>query len=174
MKKLSILFVLFFAISVNAQEENTATLDNELKLNIAYTLAGIPEVSYERILNEESSIGVSLLIPMDDAYDLKFMLTPYYRLFFGKKRAAGFFIEGNAAVFSGDYEGDFNGDFEDGFNSDSSNETGFGLGFAIGGKLISKSNWTGELLLGLGRTLINEDKTSEAYPRLGISIGKRF
>ena len=111
---------------------------------------------------------------MDNDYDLKFMLTPYYRLFFGKKRAAGFFIEGNAAVFSGDYGRDNYEDFEGGFNSDSSNETGFGLGFAIGGKLISKSNWTGELLLGLGRTLINEDKTSEAYPRLGISIGKRF
>ena len=150
MKKLSILFALLFAISINAQEENTTTLDNELKLNIAYTLAGIPEVSYERILNEESSVGVSLLIPMDNDYDLKFMLTPYYRLFFGKKRAAGFFIEGNAAVFSGDYGRDNYEDFEGGFNSDSSNETGFGLGFAIGGKLISKSNWTGELLLGLG------------------------
>lgn len=160
MKKLIILFVLLFAISLSAQNENQESLDNEIKLNIVYTLFGVPEVSYERILNEDSSIGVALAFPIDKDVDLNYMLTPYYRFFFGKKRAAGFFIEGNAALFSEDYH--------------SSNEIGFGLGFGIGGKLLSKNNWTGELLLGLGRTLVNEEKTVDAYPRIGISIGKRF
>jgi len=99
-------------------------------------------------------------LTIDDDVDVNYIFTPYYRFFFGKKYAAGFFLEGNAAVFNEDYL--------------NSTETGFGLGFGLGGKFLTKSNWTGELLIGLGRTLMNSDKTSEAYPRIGISFGKRF
>jgi len=160
MKKLFLLATLLLSISLNAQDQSTTASKNEVKLNISYALLGAPELSYERIINEDSSFGTSLAFSIDRDNDFNYMLTPYYRFFFGKKQAAGFFIEGNAAVFSEDYR--------------SNNETGFGLGLAVGGKLLSKNNWIGELYLGLGRTLINEDKTAEAYPRVGISIGKRF
>ncbi|NNK81944.1 MAG: DUF3575 domain-containing protein [Flavobacteriaceae bacterium] len=161
MKKLILLFTLLFVITLNAQEQPQETpLVNEIKLNVGYSLLAVPEFSFERILNEESSVGISLAVSIDNDVDLNYILTPYYRFFFGKKHAAGFFIEGNAAVFSEQYN------FK--------NETGFGLGIAVGGKFLSKRNWIGELHLGLGRTLINEDKIAEAYPRVGISIGKRF
>lgn len=162
MKKLILLFAFLLAITINAQEQqqDETPLVNEVKLNVGYLLLGIPEFSYERVLNEESSVGISLAVSIDNEIDLNYILTPYYRFFFGKKPAAGFFIEGNAAVFSEQYN------FK--------NETAFGLGIAVGGKFLSKRNWIGELHIGLGRTLINEDNTTEAYPRIGISLGKRF
>ncbi len=47
---------------------------------------------------------------------------------------------------------------------------GAGLGIAIGWKYLSRNNWIGEIYLGGGRDFINDG----GYPRLGISIGKRF
>ena len=44
--------------SLSAQTE-PQLLRNELKLNGFYTLVGLPEISYERIINEETSFGVS-------------------------------------------------------------------------------------------------------------------
>jgi hypothetical protein len=55
------------------------------------------DIGYERILNEESSIGIGTLISLDknvdglDAYRT-FSITPYYRHFFSKNYARGFFI----------------------------------------------------------------------------------
>jgi len=54
----------------------------------------MPEIGYEYILNEESSVGADILFSIEKDYDFKFALTPYYRFFFGEKRAAGFFVEG--------------------------------------------------------------------------------
>lgn len=160
MKKLTLILTLICAINLNAQDQPQQTNNNELKLNIGYLLLGLPEFSYERIINDESSFGASLAFSIDEDVDVNYILTPYYRFFFGKKRAAGFFLEGNAAVFNEDYN--------------NTTETAFGLGFGLGGKFLTKSNWTGELLIGLGRTLVNADNTAEAYPRIGVSFGKRF
>ena len=141
---------------------------NEIALNVGALLGGYPEFTYERLLNEESSLGLSIGFTIDDDIEYKFSAIPFYRFYFGKKQAAGFFIEGNAALFSAENdninEGVIKGD----------TEFGFGLGLAIGGKFLTKSNWTGELLLGLGRTFINDESVPGAYPRVGVSIGKRF
>lgn len=160
MKKLILLFAIFSVITLNAQETEKPVSKNEVKLNLGYLLLGLPELSYERILNDDSSVGMSVAFSIDSDVDINYMLTPYYRFFFGKKPSAGFFIEANGAVFSEEYY--------------SKNEVGAGLGVALGGKFISKNNWTGELLLGAGRTLANSKNTSEAYPRIGVTIGKRF
>lgn len=157
----------------NAEEEVPYAGNHELKLNAAYLLGGIPEFTYEYILNEESSFGISVAFPIEDEIGLNFIAIPYYRLFFGKKRAAGFFIEGNGAVFSENYEQHVvvNGEV---IQNEDRNETGAGLGLGIGGKFMTKSGWVGEIVGGVGRNFINEDNMSAAYPRFGITIGKRF
>jgi hypothetical protein len=50
--------------------------------------------------------------------------------------------------------------------------TNFGFGAAIGVKLLTRNNFVGELVMGVGR-LFGKPQI-EAYPRLGVSIGKRF
>jgi hypothetical protein len=163
--KFLVIFVFLLGAStacVWAQENPTEpTGDNEIKVNGAYLLGGFAEITYERILGEDSAIGVSMGFALDNSIDYRFGVIPYYRLYFGKKKAAGFFVEGNGAFYSGR---DFSSD----------TEFGAGLGLAIGGKFITQKGWIAELLIGLGRNFVSNDELNEIYPRTGILIGKRF
>ena len=153
-------------------EENPSLLgNNEIKVNAAYLVAGIPEISYERILSDDTSLGVALVLNANSYIDYDFLLIPYGRLYFGQKRNAGFFLEGNAAVYTEEASRDF---FESGREYKEGSQLGLGLGLGIGAKFLTRSGWVGEILGGLGRNFINTDYISELYPRLGISLGKRF
>ena len=104
MKKITLLSILLIvSLSLFAQENKyeEAVSKNELKINMS-NLIGFKffDVGYERILNEESTIGVNLLFNLDknsDATGLDeyrtFSITPYYRHFFSNKYAQGFFVE---------------------------------------------------------------------------------
>ena len=88
-------------LHTNAQAQETAKEgNNELKLNLAYTIGGFPEINYERIIKNDMSIGVGLIIGLEESSEYKFGIIPNYRVYFGNKKANGFFIEGNAAVIS--------------------------------------------------------------------------
>lgn len=134
---------------------------NELKLNLATTVFALyPEFSYERVLDSDISLGASLGVALDpDIYFLRYSFTPYVRWFFGgssqnlQKYGTGFFIEANAAVIG---------------REDSN--SGTGLGLAVGWKYLTQNNWIGELYFGGGRDFANDG----AYPRFGVSVGKRF
>jgi Protein of unknown function (DUF3575) len=163
MKKITSLILLcFLTINLFSQEKKPQLASNELRINMLYTALGLPEISYERYLDDESSVGVSMAFSVDSSFDLNYIIIPNYRHYFGKKRAAGLFMEANAALFS-----------ENTYFFGTS-KTGFGLGMAVGGKFVTKQNWTANLTLGLGRNFINNLYVDEAYPRIEISIGKRF
>ena len=101
------------------------------------------------------------------------MVFPNYRIFFGEKRAAGFFIEANSAIFSQRFQKDLIfGSVNDPATDDT--KIGWGLGIAVGGKFLTKNGFIGEIYVGGGRNFINTDKIDGGYPRVGISIGKRF
>jgi len=161
-KALSLVLLYFFTIALFSQEKKPQLASNELRINMFYTTLGLPEIAYEKYLNNESSIGVSVAFSVDSNIDLNYLIIPNYRHYFGKKRAAGFFLEANAALFSEKTYFPY------------ANETGLGLGMALGGKFVTKQNWTANLTLGLGRNFINNSYTNQAYPRMEISIGKRF
>ena len=171
------IYIILFIVAtfdVWAQEEiDKSSGHNEFKINMGSLLLEFPEFSYEHILNEESSIGVSLAFPLDSNISYKFMVFPNFRMFFGSKPVAGFFIEANSAIFSQRLQ---NQALFGTVTDESTNKTavGFGLGLAIGGKFLTKNGFIGEIYLGGGRNFINTNKIDEGYPRVGISIGKRF
>lgn len=170
---LTLLFIGFLN-SLYAQEKADSLRNNEIKINVAYPLlAEIFEISYENILNEESALGFSLAFAFSDVQQYRFLAIPYYRIYFGKKRAAGFFFEANAAIFSAE---DYYYDYSSFTSVEEDASVHFGLGIAIGGKFVTKNGTIVDLVLGLGRNLTNDDDFSslETYPRLGISFGKRF
>ncbi len=171
MKKLLTIICLTLFLSKSYSQAEESKPKNEIKVNVPYLLAGMPEITFERILNGETAFGISASFSTEDDAYLKFIVTPYYRLYFGKKEAAGFFIEGNGAIYS---EEEYNHLLLN--NSDTRNHTkmGAGLGIAIGVKLLNKSNWVGEIYAGAGRNFSNRDKISASYPRVGINVGKRF
>ncbi|TDG35770.1 hypothetical protein EZJ43_12180 [Pedobacter changchengzhani] len=136
----------------------------------------LPELSYERILEDNMSVGLSLAAGIgneDDFSQYKFLAIPHYRLYFGKRRAAGFFIEGNVAVASV-RERDLRYEATNGNYQVSDESTvNFGVGAAVGAKFLTKNGFTGEVFGGLGRFL-GDSRSIEAYPRIGITLGKRF
>ncbi|MCZ8228055.1 DUF3575 domain-containing protein [Flavobacterium sp.] len=166
MKKILVLLVLGFSMSGIAQEtEPVSFKKNELKINAAYLIAEALEVSYERVLNEESAFGASLFLPLANYIDIKLMFTPYYRYYFGKKPAAGFFAEGFGML--NNYESDS--------PIENSNGIDFALGFGLGGKWITKKGFIFEINGGIGRNLFNgSDINYKIVGRGGITFGYRF
>ncbi|MBL4605112.1 MAG: DUF3575 domain-containing protein [Flavobacteriaceae bacterium] len=183
MKKLLPILLFCFSTIAYAQE-NTLPQDtnkkHELKLNVLGLLTSEwIDVSYEYLVNEESSFGVALQFGLDDENQIAdtyrtFSITPYYRRYFSNKYARGFYVEGFGMLHS----------FKDSyFSFDSPNpggievnekRTNFALGISVGGKFISKGGFTTDIYLGLGRNLGNNDFDYEVVGRVGISLGYRF
>ena len=191
MKKITLLlFLAFITLQINAQEKEGTKESKypqdvdkkyELKIN-AFNLIGLAalDLSFERLINTESSYGVAVFYRFTDindddiAFPKKFSLTPYYRWFFSESTfARGFFVEGFGMLNT--YQ-----DFYYMNNSERiENDTSFALGISVGGKFITKAGFTTEVYLGVGRNLIkneNEDNFFEfdIVGRFGISLGYRF
>ncbi|MEE9407891.1 MAG: DUF3575 domain-containing protein [Polaribacter sp.] len=185
MKKITLLILLFVGtISVAQEKEQEYPQDinkkHEVKIN-AFGLLAFEwlDVSYEYLINEESSFGVGALIGFNNDSDLdtyrKFSLTPFYRRYFSSKFARGFFVEGFGMLHT--YENNdtyFYGNNNNNNNSNTGNNTEFAAGISVGGKFISKSGFTTEIYLGIGRNLGGDNSSLEAVSRGGVSLGYRF
>ncbi len=182
MKK--IILVAFLSISIfgiNAQETEPikeAQKQNEIKINGLYLVLGAVEVTYEHLLNEESGVGISVFLPFDDEVndDINYYISPYYRFYFGKKYAAGFFVEGFGMLNSYKDNTIFFNDQFDVVSTNDENITDFALGIGVGGKWITNRGMFAEVNFGVGRNLFN-DRDFDDYEVIGkasISIGIRF
>ena len=153
---------------------------NELSFNLmSAVFLSHPEITYERVFREDMSFGVSvgLLTGNSNAREpIVFNLTPYFRWFFGGNRTsmnkpgAGFFVEAHGAILYRErtvWNPGFGGNW--GHHS-TENQFGAGIGMGIGWKFVSANNWASEILLGMGRGSV----TDWVYPRVGVSIGRRF
>ncbi|MFI1772972.1 DUF3575 domain-containing protein [Thalassobellus citreus] len=183
MKKSLLFLIITFSISsLTFSQENIKETSNqnfnELKLNGLYLVIGAFDVTYERTLNEESGVGINIFIPFDDEIsdDVNYYISPYYRFYFGKKYAAGFFVEGFGMLNSTNYNTYF---YNNGFDPTIKEDTitDFALGIGLGGKWVTNSGFIGELNLGVGRNLFNTSDDyidNEFVAKLGITIGYRF
>lgn len=196
-KNLAILMFITFT-SAFAQEEkefnNYKTGKNEFRIGAIHVLFLSLNANYERILDKYSGFGVTLNIYNNDSNNNdhysgfetvnKFMLSPYYRFYFSETKeygASGFFVEGFAAIISGEDRYYLENTF---YNPNTyttipkfgkENFTTGALGFGIGKKWINKKGFVFEIMTGVGRgfskTLDNEDR----YIFKGdFSLGYRF
>ena len=172
MKKITLLLLLFVSTIIVAQEkedkpEQDVNKKHEIKINALTLLAAKwIDVSYERLIDEESSFGTAVTLNTDtELSDLKYSITPYYRRYFSGKFARGFFVEGFGMLFSAE-DNNF-------FNSNNEEVTGLALGISVGGKFVSKKGFSTELLLGFGRNFMESDN-NEGVGRIGINLGYRF
>jgi hypothetical protein len=172
MKKTTLLLLFFVSTIIFSQEKEEKypqdiNKKHEVKINALTLLAAKwIDVSYERLIDEESSFGTALTLNTDsEISDLKYSITPYYRRYFSGKFARGFFVEGFGMLFSADDDSLFDNDNEE--------KTGLALGVSVGGKFVSKKGFSTELLLGFGRNFL-ESENNEAVGRIGISLGYRF
>ena len=196
MKKITLLLLLtLLSLHFTAQEKEGTKQSKypenvekkyELKLN-AFNLIAFAaiDISYERLIDENSSYGVAVFYNFSDytdsdiAFPKKFSITPYYRWFFSEnKYARGFFIEGFGMLntYQDDYSYNYNGNY-----GKIETQTSFALGISVGGKFVITEGFTAEVLAGVGRNLIKgeskegyQDFQNEVIGRFGISLGYRF
>ena len=111
----------------------------------------------------------------------RFALSPYYRLYFLNRRdygAKGLFVElfTSFAYAKDMYDDDSYNVYSDNLE-DRDNISRFSVGATIGRKWITRSGYTFEPFIGVGRYLDNHSKNKinpAAHLRLGFSIGKRY
>ncbi|SDG63774.1 hypothetical protein [Psychroflexus sediminis] len=175
MKKLCIAIVLFFSMNAIAQTESTFTYTefHEPKINIAYLILGNFDVSYEYLINEETGVGVNLMIPFDDyvEWNINSNFTGYFRFYFGENYADGFFGEIFANLNSVEDSIEIEGGSRD------EDITDLALGLSGGYKLVSQSGIVLEVFLGGGRNLFSEYNSQRNFDfvlRTGLNIGYRF
>ena len=175
MKKLVLLlFLVSFTFGYSQEKEQVDFKKNEIKGNALFLVAGALEVTYEHLLNEESGIGVTLFVPYDNSINTNFSLSPFYRFYFGKKPAAGFFVEGFGMLNSYTQQAS-TGSFFTNYVGPEKDVTDFALGFGLGAKWITNKGFIFEINGGVGRNLINSnDKDFEIVGRGGITLGYRF
>lgn len=189
MKKKLIICLSFCVIALNlfSQENSSSTItspsinqrdNNELRINLATSIIGFPELNYERFIEDNMGVGLAGSVSLEKIEDMsmRWYALPYYRLYFGKKKASGFFIEGNMALMGQkenytDWHYDSNNNYVQGPTYTIS-RTNFGFGGAIGIKLLARNGFIGEVYAGGGRLF--GDYINGAYPRIGVCIGKRF
>ena len=189
-KSIFILAILAISISAFSQQRTRSFMGwhlakdapaklNEVKLNLGTSIFALyPEFSYERIISEDFGLGASAGIGLDPDSDfpMNFAFTPYARWYFGgnannlQKYGAGFFIEANGSLFSTKFANEIVSSGNSTYTHNNGDGFGAGLGVGVGWKYLSRNNWVGEFLLGVERDFVNDG----AYPRMGITIGKRF
>ncbi|OGS73902.1 MAG: DUF3575 domain-containing protein [Flavobacteria bacterium RIFCSPLOWO2_12_FULL_35_11] len=183
MKKIT-LSVLLIIISISLFAQENDSRKNELKINMS-NLIGFKwfDVSYERLINEESSFGVGTIFSLDNKSEgldeyRTFSITPYYRQFFSSKYAEGFFVEAFTMLHSGkDYT--YNYVYEDfpPYNTieytTEDKYTDLAVGISVGGKWVTKRGFVAEVYAGIGRDMLNQSDI-EVVGRGGVSIGYRL
>jgi hypothetical protein len=151
----------------------TTFLRNEFKMNLLMLFFSGLNLEYERLLNNESAIGLSAQVRLNNepsSTTPPFQALGFYRLYFwGKKPTASLFMELNGGGYAFREEQRF-------FNPAGTTETrsnikysGF-LGIAVGGKLLTKQNIVVDLYYGFERSLSHE----HFIHRMGITLGTRF
>ena len=174
MKKIFLAVAILCSFTGFSQEtEEISFKQNEVKLNGLYLVIGAFEVTYERLLNEESAVGVNVFLPFDEdiSDDINYYISPYYRFYFGNKYAAGFFIEGFGMLNSIDEYDIYLGSS----HRDKNTITDFALGIGLGGKWVTNRGLLGEINFGVGRNLFNSNGyDTEFVGKFGITIGYRF
>ena len=157
--------------------------NNELRVNF-FDLLVLPGFHgyYEKIIDENSSYGTGLFINFSDnlSSDIvqrRFAISPYYRLYFLNRKdygAKGLFVELFSSFASAKDMNDYGlyNDFDD-----RDNIFRVSVGATIGRKWITRSGYTFEPFIGVGRYLDSQGSNGgnpEAHVRLGFSVGKRY
>ena len=149
--------------------------NNEIKIDLFYALFGMPELTYERIFANNRGAGISMFLGFSTKYTaFNFGAIPYYRYYFGRRKASGLFLEANTAILKVADNEKNRPTFSAGGSYDRiSNNTLFGIGGAIGAKFLTRAGFTGEVYLGAGKTLTDSEFV-KTYARFGYTLGKRF
>lgn len=155
-----------------SKEDLPSFRKNDIVVDPFWIIGGLAlNASYERILSEDSGIGVNAILGIGDDLEDFTQISPYYRAYFGSKYASGFYIEGYVPItVQREYE------WVNGTETDRTvDRTTGGLGFGLGSKWVAKKKFVFELNLGIARKFIgNRGETSPVTGKGMIGVGFCF
>ncbi|MDQ6527700.1 DUF3575 domain-containing protein [Flavobacterium sp. LHD-85] len=173
---LILLFAFFSANAQNESESNPFEKKNDITINAIAALNKTLNISYERHFNNKSSLGVYYfhVLANDTSNDMNYSISPYYRRYFGKKYASGFFAEGFGMLTSIDGKKVYTSEDHSTY-TENPDVIDFALGAGGGWKWASKSGFIFEANVGYGFLLFNANKTDHnIVAKFGLSAGYRF
>ena len=182
MKKIFLAVVILFSFFVARSQNKNDTIvnpfekKNEVTLNLIAPILGAFEASYERHLNRKSSLGISAFYVYNSEQneDMNYYISPYYRMYFGKKYSSGFFVEGFGMISSIDGKKIYETQNKLTF-TENPDVIDLALGVGLGWKGITKSGLFYGANLGYGKLLFNADKTDHnVVAKIGLNLGYRF
>ncbi len=178
MKKTLILALIMIGLQINAQERKNDVMISPIHLIAEPSI----NVYYERILNKENGVGINLIIGGEDT---NYEFSPFYRMYFGKKYAQGFFIEGFLPITNAGYEecttkkkyvlDDNNTEYSTYIvDCNIRNLTTIGVGFGGGFKFVVKRNIVFEVSAGMLRRFGINNNYGSVSGKGMLGIGYRF
>ncbi|WP_378173615.1 hypothetical protein [Aquimarina sp. SS2-1] len=196
-RTLLVIIILFsFQISFAQDQSDLPPRDvnkNDISINPFNIIAfGALDIGYERVLNENSSLGFDFfyrladvddnnddydIIDTDGIFDKEIAFTTRFKYFFGSRIARGFYVEAFGMLSSGEHDNYIEifddqgllisaGDVEEEY-------TDFALGFSVGGKFVTRNGFFLDIGFGIGRNLFN-NKSPEVVLRPNLYLGYRF
>ncbi|MGA9212324.1 DUF3575 domain-containing protein [Kaistella sp.] len=181
MRKL-LLIALLGSISLNAQETETPNRQNDIMLSpIELIAAPLLNVSYERLLSKNSGVGINGMFYLGNTNENEnsgfSQISPYYRMYFGKNYASGFFVEGFVPITM-TKDSYYQPYYGPGYSYSTLNEdknTTIGVGVGFGGKWVARNNIIFEASMGVARRFGMDKKYDSPIAGKGmLGIGYRF
>jgi hypothetical protein len=184
MKKILLILFCLNSIVIFGQSRSSAFKDsinhigkNEIKLNVATACAGLPEVTYERFVEDNIGLGLSCAYSLEtpEKMTVRASFSPFSRIYFGKNNNSGFFIE---LSFSSVNQREKGVDmiYDSLYNYVAvpydRSKTNIGFGAAVGLKFLTRNRIVGELYTGGGRLF--GESINGGFARVGLCLGKRF
>jgi len=180
--------LLLGATGINAQSSdsgNNSERKNDVMISpIELIVSPLLNISYERLISENSGIGINGMFYFgnnDNHDNTNFsQISPYYRMYFGKKYAGGFFVEGFVPITTTKDYYSYYVDQAPYYYDTEVKRTTIGIGIGFGGKWITKNNIIFEVSGGLARRFGDNKKDVYYYDADDLTgkgmlgIGYRF
>lgn len=198
MKKLALLITVLSLQFANAQEQNQQQTDtvasplslkkNEIRFDVVSLITKLRfHVSYERFLNKDFSVGLSASLAESNKAKNDFEenfnktlpeyeLNPFVRYKLSKSEKNYYFVEGFLSFNGGKYK--LLEHIYDGTNNYIAavdhRYTDLAVGGAVGYKLYFSNKFCVDLFVGVGKNLLNTEKSPTYVQRVGANFGYRF
>ncbi len=181
MKKI-FLALLFSGLSLLSQAQDTSSIERKNDITIdPILLLAVPalNVSYERLLTEDYGVGINALVGLGDDSDNFTQFSPFFRMYFGKGFASGFFVEGFIPVTTSDFETTYETTYDPvtgyyNYYTDFEKKTTVGFGVGLGGKWVVKRNIVFEGSIGIARRFGGNLDYDNVTGKGMLGIGYRF
>ncbi len=176
MKKLLLPIILGFGLTgINAQTTEQTQGMNDIMIDpILMIAAPAANISYERLLNQDSGLGINAIFGLGREMTDFWQVSPYYRMYFGKKFASGFFVEGFVPITSTKEDDYVYLSPNNQPQPIDENVTSIGFGIGFGGKWVVKRNIVFEASGGVGRRFSDKDYLEKITGKGMLGIGYRF